>query len=150
MTLIELLQNVVLSKKQPLSADEIAERIGYTNTSSLRKAIDPENDRYHFRLERLHLLMKATHDYRLLHHLAQMCGFVCIRFDRFAGSRAAELGNLANLFGKASKALERMYADGTLTQEEHDAIYSLLEAVAGHYKAAQRVVAGQAEFDFEG
>jgi len=72
---------------------------------------------------------------------------VAVRFDRVKIGKGEDQGRLAELFGAASAAIHRMYESGSITQVDYELIYGLLEAVAGHLKAAERIRSGQLEME---
>jgi hypothetical protein len=73
------LKKTILGARQSVTA--IADELGCCESVLYRYGLDGDSGA-EFPLKRLIPLMKATEDYRLLHHIAARCGFVLVRLAR--------------------------------------------------------------------
>jgi len=67
--------------KSNLSVEELAAQIG-VSASLLYKMANPQDDSADFKLRHLVPLMLATSNFSILHTLANLCGFVCVKIPR--------------------------------------------------------------------
>ena len=136
MTLRSLLHEVILGRKQALSGEQIAERLGLAYWSMM-KQLNPNEEGYRFPAEMLIALMLLTKDFRILQYIARECGFVAVRVDRHKrGSRGA-LAEHGVVYAKYAQALQEMYESHSIGDREYEIVQRFFAEVAGHVRNAK-------------
>jgi hypothetical protein len=115
--------------------------------SLIEKRAEIEADR-NLPATRLLPLMALTGDHRPLVFLAGALGYELIPHQRVGKRSAKDLGDLADVYGRAVQVLTRMYDEGRIDADGLNAVRALLREATGHKVQADKVYAGQHEFDF--
>lgn len=100
--------------------------------SIFNSKVDPKKDSHHLTLVEASKLMGFSGDYRVLHALASMHGFMCVPVDDVAPSDAALLDVIATVWarhGSVGKTISDALEDGRIEWHEVDELRECVYAL---------------------
>lgn len=116
------------------SMEELADYLGIA-TSYLYRVANPFDEAAPLPSKHLINLMSHTKDYSILKHLAQRCGFICVKLPRVKAAREEEISRYQQVQIEAARAVMRFFRKEMDQDAALDAIRMELEAAAGFSKA---------------
>jgi hypothetical protein len=108
MMIKKLYETIHRNKK---TVEQIADEMGISANLLYRYGYDGETGA-DFPLKRLIPLMKATNNYKLLKHIANLCGFVCVKIPRAKATKKDDFElreEYQEVTSKAQRALKDFF-----------------------------------------
>lgn len=82
-------------------------------------------------------LMQHTKNYSLLKHIAQRCGFLCVKLPRVRSSKETEIGLYQRRQAEAIRAVVAFFQRQMSVDEALEAVRKEMESAAGFMKAIE-------------
>ena len=149
-TIKNLLYETIHRGKKPV--EQIADEMGISANYLYRAGMPLDGSGVKFPLEYLVPLMKTTRNYKILKHLARLCGFILVREPRFRGYKGDEIDlvdDYQHTATKAVHALKLFLNEPTLAnyKRTNEALNEVLEQSAKAQRYCTKKISGQLELD---
>lgn len=135
-TFDQIVSETIRKRASKTSMEEMADNLGIA-TSYLYRVANPFDESAPLPSKHLINLMTHTKDYSILKHLAQRCGFICVKIPRVRAAREEEIGRYQKCQVEATQAVISFFRKEKSVDQALDAIRKELEAAAGFAKAIE-------------
>jgi hypothetical protein len=135
-TFDQIVSETIRKHSAKTSMEEMADNLGIA-TSYLYRVANPFDESAPLPSKHLINLMTHTKDYSILKHLAQRCGFICVKMPRVRSAKESEIGLYQRRQAEAIRAVVAFFQKSASMDETLEAIRKELEAAAGFMKAIE-------------
>lgn len=134
------------------SVEQIADEIGISVSYLYRAGLPLDESGVRFPLDYVIPLMKATNDYRILEHLAQVCGFIVIKQPRVRTPKVDGITLVSDYQDITTNAVRKLKnfldkPDRTRYEEVVEALQRVMQSSAEAKKYCEKTYSGQMELE---
>lgn len=145
-----ILYNTIHRNKK--TVEQLADEIGISASYLYRSGLPLDESGVKFPVDYLIPLMRATKNYELLEHLANLCGYLLVREPRFRGGKRDEIDvvdEFQDATTKAVRSLKEFFNEPTTEHFElvTRMLYEVMQQSANAKRFCEKSFSNQLELD---